>query len=523
MAGMPDWPNHTTQVHLQDQLEAAQNQIEVLEESFADLSSAAMEDEGWRRLTSAAEQEFDRSGLEQISSTCRVMAVASPLIKRGLQLRIGYIWGEGVQVSARDKDIDEVIRNFWEDESNAAAFTSSRAQEENERALGTDGNFFLACFTNQVTGRVQVRSTPFAEIKDIILNPEDRDDPWFYLREYSTQITEAGYLSTRTRWETRRVLHPALTHRPRTRPKTIDGLPVEWDAPILHLPVNRLDGWKFGVPDAYAALPWARAYEGFLTDWSKLVKALSRFAWRLQSDKPGKARRAAQAAQTSASGVPPIGGGGSDAGQMAAYGPGAQLEAIPKTGATIDSESGRPLASLIAAGLGLPVTTLLADPGMTGARAVAETLDQPTILEMGMRRRAWETTMRSLLNYVIMQAVKAPRGPLRGTVVWDRINDQELIQVAGDPDTSIMIDWPDLDSENMKDLIESIVNADSTGKLPPKETARLLLSTLGVRDVEEVLEQMLDEDGEWIDPTASAAQAAVAAFRRGEDPAEATR
>src|SRR5690606_15751978 len=106
-----------------------------------------------------------------------------------------------------------------------------------------------------------------------------------------------------------------------------------------------LDGMKFGIPDLYASLPWARAYEGFMTDWARLVKALSKFAWRLTGDKASKARRAVAAiGGTLPAGVPPLGPNASDAGQIAAYGPGASLEAIPKTGATIDSESGRPLA-----------------------------------------------------------------------------------------------------------------------------------------------------------------------------------
>ena len=189
-----EWPNSPTiqSQQLSEQLNVAHNDLEVLREAFADLALAA-EDQGWRRLTNEAQHAFDRPGLLQIAANCRVMAVASPMIKRGLALRIGYIWGQGVTVTARDEDIHALITTFWDDESNQAAFTSSQAQEENERALGTDGNFFLACFTNRITGRVQVRSTPFDEIQDIITNPEDRDDPWFYLRQYTTTVLEAGY------------------------------------------------------------------------------------------------------------------------------------------------------------------------------------------------------------------------------------------------------------------------------------------------------------------------------------------
>ena len=90
-------------------------------------------------------------------------------------------------------------------------------------------------------------------------------------------------------------------------------------------------------------------------------------------------------------------------------GPGMSLEAIPKTGATIDSGSGKPLAAMVGGGAGVPVTMLLADPGVTGARATAETLDKPTILEMGMRRAAVGQRLKRILSYVIDQAVKAPR------------------------------------------------------------------------------------------------------------------
>lgn len=528
---MPEWPTTAHQTNLAEQLVAAHNQLELLSESYADLALAA-EDAGWLRLGEEANQAFTRSGLGQIATNCRIMAIASPLIKRGLALRIGYVWGQGVTVTARDEDVNALITGFWEDESNQAAFTSSQAQEENERVLGTDGNFFLAAFTNPLTGRVQVRSTPFEEIVDVIRNPEDRDEPWFYLRQYATDTVRPfrdakGTMSTRVRTQTVKVLHPAMGYRPRVRPKavTIDGsvVQVRWDAPMLHVPVNRLDGWKFGVGDAYASLPWARAYEGFLTDWAKLMRSLAKFAWRLTGDKASKARRAVATMGNTKlpAGVPPL-GGGSDAGQLAGYGPGAHLEAIPKSGATLDSESGRPLASMVAAGLGLPVTMLTADPGTTGARAVAETLDRPTRNEMGMRQKLWSSVISTLMSYVVDQAIKAPQGPLSGTVVWDQATGHEVITLAGDDvDRAVIVEWPDLESEAMKDLVDAIVAADGTGKMPPKETARLLLVALGVDDVDELLDEMLDEQGNWVDPDLTAAQAAVDAFRRGGDAAEA--
>ncbi|GAB2762458.1 hypothetical protein [Nocardioides pakistanensis] len=514
-----EWPTAPSAqvVDLTARLSEAEAMNEVLEESLADLELAA-EDRGWQRLSADLDRDFSRAGLQRIATNCRIMAIASPMVKRALNLRIGYIWGQGVTLTGRDEDVNEVVQAWWDDESNQAALTSSQAQEELERALGTDGNVFLACFTAPRTGRVQVRSTPFDEIQDIISNPEDRDDPWFYVRQYTTTVVEPGYSGqTRTRTETRRVLHPDLRYRPRMRPRSINGIPVQWDAPILHVSVNRLDGWKFGIGDAYAALPWARAYDGFLTDWAKLVKALSRFAWRLTGDKSSRARKAASAVRA----AQPVDGAAAPVGGVAAGGPGVHLEAIPKSGATIDSESGKPLASLVAAGMGVPVTMLLADPGQTGARAVAETLDDPLILEMGMRRQLWASVLRRLTSYVVDQAVKAPAGPLRGIVGRDEY-DREVITLAGDVERTVDVDWPPLDDLDPKSLVEAIERADAVGA-PKAVLIRLLLQALRVKDVDEILQPFLDDEGRWVDPDATAGQAAVDAFRRGQDPAEALR
>lgn len=523
---MPDWPTDATPStsELLTEVSALTAANGMLQERLVDLELAA-EDAGWEQASQRIQQEFSRKGLEAVTRNCRLMAVASPLIKRGIQLRTGYVWGQGVNVVARaagndaDQDVNAVVQDWWDDESNQTALTGSQAQEELERALGTDGQIFIACFTNQLTGRVQHRSTPFEEIRDVIHNPEDRDDPWFYLREYTAQAEKpfrsaAGVLSMRYRPVTVKVAHPALGYWPAARPKAINvegtQYEVRWDQPILHVPVNRLDGWTWGVPDVYASLPWARAYEGFLTDWARLVKALSKFAWRLTGDRASKVRTAATALGAALpAGVPPL--SGSDAGGVAAMGPGANLEAIPKSGATIDSESGRPLGAMVAAGLGLPVTTLLSDPGTTGARAVAETLEQPTVLEMNMRRQLWASVLRRLASYAIDQAVKAPRGPLRGTV--QQVGNRQVVTLAGDVERTVVVEFPDLNEMDPLKLVEAIVAADGTRAFPPLETLRLLLAALRVKDADEVIDSVTDEDGNFIDPGIEAAAAAIEAQR----------
>jgi hypothetical protein len=72
---------------------AAMAMVSHLQESIADLE-ARMYEPGWQKLTAMAEQEFSREGLRQITAVNRLMALKNPLVKRGLALRMAYIWGQ---------------------------------------------------------------------------------------------------------------------------------------------------------------------------------------------------------------------------------------------------------------------------------------------------------------------------------------------------------------------------------------------------------------------------------------------
>lgn len=533
---MPDWTTSATAPiveQLQTQLRAEQETVLVLTESLADMQ-LALEDKGWQSIAAAVNSDFTPEARKALRSMCRTMTIANPLLKRGVQIRTGYVWGQGVQVTARaDKtdqaqDVNAVVQAFWV--ANTTTFTGNAAHDQIESAAATEGDVFFTCFTMPTTGAVQVRRALADEVVDIVTNPEDREEPWYYIRHVPQQVVEPGVEGTRTRRQVAKVAHPALGYRPATRPRSINGMPIQWDAPIKHVKVNPVEGWRFGVPDVYASLAWARAYKDFLIDWAQLTRSLSKIAWQATGGTTGRAAKVAQEIARTANGagvgpVPPLGAApAGPAGQAAVGTPDVKLEAVSKSGATIDANSGKPLAGMAAAGLGLPVTMLLADPGVTGARAVAETLDLPTILEMGMRRLLWQAAYTDIIEYVIDQAAIAPGGALRGTMSrdeWGRFR----VDLAGDVEKTLDWEWPPLVDIDPVELVKAITeSADTTiGRAVPKVLLRLLLNALGVKDVDEVLEGVTGPDGEWIDPDMNAGQAAVDAFRRGEDPAEAVR
>lgn len=483
--------------------------VEILSESVRDLS-LQLEDRGWKRIGSDDENTMTREALVQAAQDGRALSVAHPLVRRGISLRTAYVHGQGgpqLSVETEDESVNDVVQQWWTSRENQLALTGSEARARLERALSTDGNVFIASFTNPADGRVTNRTIPMEQITRIITNPEDRGQVWFYERTYSRKRDAFSTLE-----ESTKVLYPDLAYAPSRKSPFMGGLAVMWDQPVRHVKVNDLDGWEFGIGDTFSIAPYARGYRDFLNDWLKLMKSLSQFSWRATAE--GKrSQRARQALSRAQQGVP-----GNDGSVGAAYvsQAGESLEAIPKTGATIDADSGRPILAMIAAGLDVPVTMLSTDPGITGARSTAETLDEPMYRAMRTRQDVWSAVFKDLAEYRIEQAVKA--GKLPGAIVRDAWAQTDHAEFSGEVPI-IHCDWPDLSTAKLDEAVKAIKDADSTGKVPPLVIARLLLTALGVEDIDDVLEELTGEDGEFLDPYAQIGQGLVDAFNSGQDPA----
>lgn len=493
--------------------------LEELTEAASDATRLlALDDVGWATLGSTGAIAPDQ--LRRARGQARLMGLVDPLIRRGINLRVAYVWGAGVDISAdagneddNTQDVNEVVQAFLDDPSNQATFATGQAHERLERGLAVDGEKFLALATTRATGRVEVRHIPVDQVVDVVTNPDDVEEAWFYKRTWTATEVLATTFGATSRVRERTVYYPALGFRPNRKPRTWDGHDIDWDTPVLHVAVNRPEESLRGTPDVLAALPWAQGYKTFLEDWARLVKALSRFAFQATT----KGRRGAASVRDR------IGTGDPDAiGQTAITGPDTKLEAIGKSGATIDSRSGFPLAAQAATALDVPATMLTADPGVTGARATAETLDRPLELVIMMRSDLWIGAFRAVLDYVIDSAVRA--GRLSGTRVIDPYTGRETVTLAGEQQRAIQIDFPDLSEVDLKTLMEAIKAADDLDKLHPLLIARMALQALRVDDVDAEMEKITDpETGEFVDPhmaaDQAAAQAAVRAFRNGDDPA----
>ena len=459
-------------------------QTELLYERIAELEDHLWRDEqGWRELGAEDSTEWSKAAIDRLARRSRLFWLSNPLIRRAVNVRCYYTWGQGVTVSAEDERHDETLQMLLGDDGNAAELFSHQARLDADVSLHTDGQLFAALFTDPQTGQVRVRTVPVEQITDIVADPDDRRRVWFYRREWIAEEFDAQAGVRRSRQ--RAAWYPSVDYWPRSRPDEMGGDPVRWDAPMCHVREGALRDQRWAAPPVYPALEWARAHKRFLEDWYTIVRSLSRFAWKWTG--PASRQGAAQtrlattvSADERVDRNPPP-----PAGSALTVPDGQDLTPIPKTGATVAVEDGRQARLMVASALEIPDTFLSGDVDV-GNHATARSLDRPTEMMVESRRSLWESFYRRVAGYALDQAVIAPGGGLSGTVRFDA--DQSRRWVEHPADVSLEVDWPPLAEHGMGEQIDALVDAATlggnvdAGVIPREELARKVMSVLGFDD-----------------------------------------
>lgn len=467
----------------------------------------ALDSPEWRRLTTGAEQEFTRQGLRNITELARVMWLKNPIIQRGVDVKRLYVWGQGWTVKAANEDLQSVLDSFLYDQKNDDVIGSHEARMRLEVDLELDGNLFFCFFVNQATGRVRVRTINFDEIEDVICNPDDAKEPWFYKRIWTEQRFDITNGSIQTAQRT--AYYPDWRYTPVSKPASIGADPIMWDKPVYHVKTGGYAAWKFGLSEIYNAIDWAAAYKNFLEDWASIVRSLRRFAWQITAT---GGNRGVAAAKTKLNTT--LGTGGMDSnppplpGSIFVGSEGNKIAPITTNGATIGAEDGRRLLLMVAASFGLP-ETFFGDASV-GTLATAKSLDRPTELMMEDRQALWRDVFLNILLYVVFWAVKAPNGALRGLAsVTDEIEDDqhnEQLDWGDDTDATISVEFPPLLQHDIPQMVAATVQAATlgmagtlAGTIDKITLSRQLLMLLGVSNVDEILAEMYP-DGEVPEP-----------------------
>jgi len=419
------------------ELSAKADRVEYMEEALADMAAKLGDMSGWEQVGFNDEGLLTLDELKQMSKQLQDMVAQSPLMKRGAQLRYGYVFGQGMNIL--NLDGKPRVKKFVDLPAVRRSLLSTTGQESLNTTRFTDGNIFVL----RSTKNDKVIRVPLKQVTGVVTDPDDAETIWYIKRSWTT--FSGTTKKDNEKW------YRVNGYEPAKEPTSITdnggkSVPVD-KAYIMHVHrANRLTGQTWGLPDGYAAMKWLLAYTEYLQNNSTLVAAYAKIAYKVSTNtKTGGQIVGAQVAQAGAGGI-------------ASMGLDANLTAVPATGSTVSFQNGRPLAAMVAAALGVSVVALLSDPGAAGSSyGSAQTLDTPTL-----------KVMIGLQNN------------------WKEFFEDILLAVQGGSETPIAIDFPSIDNDPVYRALASLQAGFQTGALFQSEYRAAFLKISDVDPIEAI-------------------------------------
>jgi hypothetical protein len=396
-----------------------------LQESLAELQ-LQIEDRNYTKLgTRSNLNGLSVQTVQKLSDDLRPRIVATGELKRIIELRGNYIYGDGVGFANLGG-----AKAAFDDEMNQERLWSMTALLEVNRAHGTDGNFVV--LVNKTTQ--QIRRIPFDELGEPFVDGDDRERVWYWRRTY-TRFTASNAEGERV---DEYYPTPDLPEKgsKRTRVQVSPGnyIPVNLAWTAIAWKVNGQTGWPLGMPDLFASLPWVEKHTNYLKNQDRFAEALALIAWQIKESSTA-AQLKQQTAMTHAS-IADIASTGK------------QTEMVPMAGnSAVSFENGNPMAGQAAAAGEVMMHDVLADG------QGSDDLDR-TVKGMIQARRASATAFFTKIARALG---------------------------AGD---DFKVIWPDLEKESPFREAQMIIAAWGTGNFSPEEVRPALASKLNIEIAE---------------------------------------
>ena len=448
---MTDNLSRTIAAAVDVELDGMRLELESLRESIAD-RALALEDIGWSRLAgSNANDENEGLSLDNLHNLIpqlRELAGTNPWHLRGAQLRHSYIFGRGMNYV----DVKPRTQKVLDDLHNQSVLFSVDAYESMNLACFTDAAFIV--LRNERTNKFT--QIPLLQVHGVVTNPDDAMDIWYIKRCWNANGTDME------RWiPVARYKRETPTIKKSIRAESgATPVPVSQDSVVYIKHTKRQTGWTWGVPDSMAAYVWTLAYAGYLQDNSKLVHALSKFAWTLtRSSSSGTDKVAAQIA------APGVGG-------TSVTGDGNQLSSVGVPSAQVNMNNGQPLIAAVATSFGVPTIALLSSPGATGGSyGAATTLDTPTLKGFEALQDSW-----TLFFQEIITDLGSPKARTEFPSIENDPPYRQITSIASAVELGIL--WPDEARDAVLDILD--VTKLHTEAPPKPETTGTVVSKQGV-------------------------------------------
>lgn len=411
------------------------SELETVQESLSDLT-LRIDEIGWTSLGVTGD-EWDLDCVNRASKPLNEMSESNVLIKRAIQLRTAYVYGDGVKIQVNSR-----IRKIIDSQVNRDSFFGPQAQMRRIRARAATGNLFY--LVNTTTN--QIIHVPVAQITEIMQDTMDTSRLLFVKREWA---------SSASRQESRWFRVSSNTDQLRL-PASFDakGATLDKNWVCVHRAYNAPEGSPLGVPDALSAMRWAEGYSEYLDNQAKLVRAYSRIAGKVtRKNNTTSHEVAAQVRSAQETG---------SVGNIAV----GDFSVLPATGSQVDFNTGRPMASMVAAGLGVGVDALLS--GTVGAtKSVSDLLDLAT------------SSLMKLLQQDEVEVTKM------------------ILEVIGSK--NFEVDFPTMDTDPMYRRVQSAAQGTAQGALYRSEFRDLLLDWMNLPNPKDGLPEA-DGFNAWSDP-----------------------
>lgn len=383
--------------------------------AFGDLE-LALQNVEWRREVNLSWLEFSRWGIQQIILISRLYYIKNPIIRRLINIVAYYVMGRGIEISSTDEATNDAIKDYLE--ANKSMLGQVALAEMVRRSIH-DGNEFVIFFPDtDSTGAAPCRNIDATEIQEIITNPEDSTEEWYFRRTYTIREFEAATGQTLTK--TKEAWYPALGYylsEPAEMAPTINGFEVQWKTPVFHKKYGTVGKWLFGCPPIYPALDWAKASRRYLEACATLAQSMAQFALKFTTKGGQQALAGFKQQMETTVGPqtqlldqnPPTVPGGTFG-----SGPGTSLEAFHSRAQGLDPSEWKPFGAMACICLDVPPTWI--GDLETANLATATSLDRPTELAMMERQESLREIVVTIMTFALNVQLRAAGGKLRESI-----------------------------------------------------------------------------------------------------------